>query len=186
MYPCPCRMLFHSPFPRGIITGTDLALSCSSALMSMVATCANTVDLCVAGLDLRASPSSPAARVSSPARWRPCWRTSVNGYTLWFFPSTNMDPSAPGPTSILCLRWAGTVTWIICSNACVCGFSPHTASAVGYSPRTSLSALATVEGCTCPPVAIIHVRSCPADGDDSLMSDSCSRWVRYVRTLRGT
>ena len=66
------RMVFHSPLPSGIMTGTDLALSYSSAQMSIVATCAKTVDLHETGLDLRASPRSLAARVSSLARWRPC------------------------------------------------------------------------------------------------------------------
>ena len=69
--PLSQRMVFHMPLPNGIMTGTDLALSNSSAHMSTVATCAKTVDAYVSGLDLKASPRSLASRVSSLALWRP-------------------------------------------------------------------------------------------------------------------
>ena len=53
------RMVFHRP---RIMTGTDLALSNSSAQMSIVATCAKTVErVYESGLDLKASPKSLTA-----------------------------------------------------------------------------------------------------------------------------
>ena len=77
--PLSRRMVFHMPLPNGIMTGTDLALSNSSAHMFIMATCENTVDAYASGLDLKASPRSLASRVSSLALWRPCFFTSVNG-----------------------------------------------------------------------------------------------------------